>query len=264
MLLAVLADIHGNLPALNASLEAARRAGVDGYLVAGDLVGYGPFPNECVETVATLHPYGVVAGNHDLMALGRLGTDRCIPLARRSIEWTRGALRPDVREYLEKLPLRSEVVPGVVVAHGSLDDPQEYTVGTAAALAQLSQLEREHPAARVLVLGHTHRPLLCTPSGGAIAPRRPRAISLGSTQALVNPGGVGQSRELRLHARFALLDLDRREAAYHTVGYDPTAFRVEARRQRLDPRAYHLRPSPLRASRRAARRLVTPRSWWHS
>ena len=69
---AVLADIHGNLHALDAALAALKDAEVDGYLVAGDLVGYGPFPNECVERVAELDA-ACVAGNHDLIVLGQLG-----------------------------------------------------------------------------------------------------------------------------------------------------------------------------------------------
>ena len=65
----VLADVHGNLDALRAVLRALERHGVDRYLVAGDLVGYGPYPNECVAALAEL-PATCVAGNHDLIALG--------------------------------------------------------------------------------------------------------------------------------------------------------------------------------------------------
>src|SRR5437764_6702900 len=101
-----------------------RRAGVDAYICAGDLVGYGPHPNECVEVTAELSGL-TVAGNHDLIALGVLSDDRCIPLARDSQRWTQDVLRDDVRAHLASLP-RNVVVPGVVVAHGSLDDPQEY------------------------------------------------------------------------------------------------------------------------------------------
>ena len=88
---AVLADIHGNLQALDAVLAETRRQGVDGYLVAGDLVGYGADPNACVERVAALDAV-CVAGNHDLIALGRLSADRCIPLAQASLRWTAAVL----------------------------------------------------------------------------------------------------------------------------------------------------------------------------
>ena len=84
----VLADIHGNLHALRAALGALGREGVDRYLIAGDLVGYGPNPNECVELVAGLDAV-CVAGNHDLIALDRLSDERCPELARQSLRWTR-------------------------------------------------------------------------------------------------------------------------------------------------------------------------------
>src|SRR6059036_2321500 len=109
---AVLSDIHGNLAELEAALAYFRRVGVDGYLCAGDLVGYGPEPNECVTAVASLDAV-CVAGNHDLIALGELSKERCIPLARRSLEWTRKALRGDVREYLAGLPRRARAEGGV-------------------------------------------------------------------------------------------------------------------------------------------------------
>lgn len=255
MRLAVVADIHGNLPALEAVLGACRRAGIDCYVVAGDIVGYGPFPNECVEAIASLEECCVALGNHDLMALGLLDSARCIPLARRSIEWTQTVLRPDVRQFLGGLPLRCEVE-GIVVAHGTLDDPEEYTADTSAALRQLAQLTREYPGARLLVLGHTHRPLLCLPGGPSITPRNAARFPLGSEPALVNPGAVGQSREFRLHARFAILDLESRYAEFFTIGYDPRPLRAEARRQQIGTRAYHLPPSPIRRAQRVARQFV--------
>jgi predicted phosphodiesterase len=152
----VLADIHGNLHALRAVLSALGREGVDRYLIAGDLVGYGPHPNECVELVAGLDAV-CIAGNHDLIALGRLSDDRCPELARRSLRWTRGVLADDARHFLNSLPLRATAPGGIVMAHGSLDDPQEYTRKPRQAAAQLSRLSQNGWDAHILLLGHTHR-----------------------------------------------------------------------------------------------------------
>ena len=88
----VIADVHGNLPALEAVLDALQRIGVDAYACAGDLVGYGPEPNECVETVRKLGA-ATVAGNHDLIALGALSEDRCERLARESLPFRSAVLR---------------------------------------------------------------------------------------------------------------------------------------------------------------------------
>ena len=166
---AVLADIHGNLQALDAVLAETRRQGVDGYLVAGDLVGYGADPNACVERVAALDAV-CVAGNHDLIALGRLSADRCIPLAQASLRWTAAVLSAQSRRFLAALPPRASAPDGIVVAHGSLSDPQEYVHSRQQALAQLRQLHEDHADARALALGHTHIPL------AAAASRRLRPV----------------------------------------------------------------------------------------
>src|SRR4051794_10002962 len=85
----VISDVHANVHALDAVLRALRRESVDAILCAGDVVGYGPHPNECVERLASLDPQPVaIAGNHDLMAIGRLRTDGIAPLARQTIAWT--------------------------------------------------------------------------------------------------------------------------------------------------------------------------------
>ena len=101
----VISDVHANVHALEAVLGALDREGVDRIICAGDIVGYGPRPNECVERIATLDPPPVVvAGNHDLMAIGRLPTDGIGPLPQQTIEWTAEQLSHDAREYLEALP----------------------------------------------------------------------------------------------------------------------------------------------------------------
>lgn len=123
---AVLSDVHANLPALRAVLGALEGLAerIDRHLVTGDLVGYGAFPNETVELIASLDPV-VVAGNHDLMAIGALSHARAGALARRTLEWTASVLSSPSRAYLASLP-RTAVVGDALLAHGSIDDPQEY------------------------------------------------------------------------------------------------------------------------------------------
>jgi predicted phosphodiesterase len=246
----VIADVHGNLDALRAVLRAIDREGVDGYLVAGDLVGYGPYPNECVAAVAELAA-ACVAGNHDLIALGVLSDERCIELARRSLSWTRQILGADERAFLAALPRVATAPGGVRVAHGSLDDPQEYTATPRQALAQLARIE-DRDRARVLVLGHTHRTLAYGRSSGRLRARGATALPAGEA-VLLNPGAVGQSRELRVCARFAVLDLDARRARFFAIPYDIGACRAALRRVGLSPRSCHLRPSLPRAALRALR-----------
>lgn len=252
---AVLADIHANMAALEAVLRVLEGASVDAYLVAGDVVGYGPHPNECVEAVATLGAI-CVAGNHDLMALGRLSDERCIPLARASIRWTRTVLGRDARTYLDALPLQAEAPGGVLLAHGSLDDPEEYTANAEQALAQLARLRHRNPSSRVLVLGHTHRPLLVGSKAGRLQPRGTGVVRLREDERYVlNAGGVGQARELRARARCAVLDPASDVIEFHAVRYEMAACRRALRAAGLSPRSLHLRPSPAGAARRVIRRV---------
>ena len=251
----VLADVHGNLDALRAVLRALERHGVDRYLVAGDLVGYGPYPNQCVAELAAL-PATCVAGNHDLIALGALSDRRCIELARRSLRWTEQVLGTDERAFLAAIPRTATAPGGVVVAHGSLDDPQEYTTTREEALAQLERIE-DRAGARILVLGHTHRPLAFGQRSGWLGTNGATALPVGGA-VLLNPGAVGQSRELRARARFAVLDLDAREARFFAIPFDVDACRAALRRVGLSPRSCHLRPSLPRA---AARAVLTTGRW---
>src|SRR3954454_11739774 len=147
MRVGLLSDVHANLPALRAAVARLRAEGVDAWVCAGDLVGYGPHPNECVEAVAELEPVAV-AGNHELMLLGALPETRAGWLARRSIGWTREVVRADVRAYLDALP-RTAAAADVAVAHGSPDDPEEYVRSEARAAALLGSLQAQH----LLVLG---------------------------------------------------------------------------------------------------------------
>lgn len=215
----IFSDVHGNHFALRAVLDALDRLEVDSLLCAGDLVGYGPHPNECVETIAS-RDIACVAGNHDLIALGRLSDVRCVQLAKDSQRWTRSVLTSDSLRHLESLPPLVEIGP-LVMTHGAIGDPQEYTVTSAHAARQLDVLARAHPEATTLVLGHTHRQWAFDAGRGAFTPARGRAV-LSGPRCMINPGSVGQSRqwERRPRARFMVLDLDTRSVEFHAVTYD--------------------------------------------
>jgi predicted phosphodiesterase len=258
MRIGLLSDVHANLFALRAAIARLRTEGVDAWVCAGDLIGYGPHPNECVETIAELEPT-CVAGNHELMLLGTLPVTRAGRLARRSIAWTRDVVRADVRSYLAALP-RTATSPDILVAHGSPDDPEEYVRTDARAAALLPSLPR-----RVLVLGHTHHPWLygagagtLFPAGAAGAPGSAGRSLAADVRYLVNPGAVGQSRERETTplARFALLDLARAHLRFFAEPYDVAATRAALRARRLPPDAVHVRPGRVAAATRRARRLL--------
>jgi predicted phosphodiesterase len=253
----VLADIHGNLHALRAAIARLRKEGVDAWLCAGDLIGYGPHPNECVEIVAE---FGAtcVAGNHELLISGRLDERAAGRLARETIGWTRAVLHDDCRAYLAALPLVA-TAPGVVIAHGSLTSAEDYVRRDVEAAAQLCLLARDHPYARALVLGHTHEPWVHGERAGTVARRPGAAVALARGERyLLNPGAVGQSRErVRTpHALCLTLDLDPARVRLIAERYDVRACRAALRRHGLVGDCVHVRPGPLAASWRGCRRAA--------
>lgn len=249
----VLSDVHGNLHALEAVLAVLRQEGVDRYLCLGDLVGFGPFPNECVRRVAELDAL-CIAGNHELIALERLSEARCGRLARESLAWTREVLDSDVRRYLGALPLLAAPGDGIVMAHGTLDDPERYVRTSERAQQQLDRLEQEHPSARVLLVGHTHRPMLHPGPPDGVSLRQ--ATPLRSDRVLVNPGSVGQSRDRSPDARAAVLDVDSAGVTFHAVRYDVAACRRALRVRGRPANSCHPRQPPMKVAARQARRLL--------
>lgn len=256
MRVGIVSDVHANLPALRAALGALRAERVDTLVCPGDLVGYGPMPNECVEVLSEAGAI-CVAGNHDLIVLGRLDTDRCVPAARETLAWTTSVLTPSARAFLAALPPSAVVGEQLVIAHGSLQDPQAY-VRTAQVPGQLRALEEEHPRARALVLGHTHEP------GGWDATGRPLVagaeVALPAPRCVVNPGAVGQSRthplrEPRVLARFMVVDFGRGTLSWRGVPYATWPVRRALRRAGLPGGTYRMATSLPRALRaRLARR----------
>jgi predicted phosphodiesterase len=235
----VIADVHANLHALDAALDFLSGQEVDAYLCAGDLVGYGPFPNECVRRVRDL-PGRCVAGNHDLIVLDRLSDERCVPLAQASLRWTRSVLEPEARGFLAELPTGARER-DVALRHGSVVDTQEYVLTEAQAATCLRDIELVAPGTEILILGHTHRPMAVAEHSGWMLRESTGAVSLPLGEAIVlNPGAVGQSRTQDARARVAVLDLGARVATFHAVPYDVDACRQALRDRGLPAQSCHV------------------------
>jgi predicted phosphodiesterase len=257
MRIGLLSDVHGNAPALRAVLETLRVRGAEQILVAGDIVGYGAQPNECITMLAETDAW-CVAGNHDLFVLDRLPPTRFPDLARRSAELTRAVISRDSRAFLESLPLRRQVG-SILMTHGSLDSPEEYVVDEAHAQDLLRRLPQEAPGSDTLVLGHTHRQwhvvadvgLATAPDGGR---RQPVAARL------LNPGSVGQSRqrERRPGARAALYDSDTHDVEFLRLDYDVEAGLRALQGLGLPDRCLHAPPRIRDRAVGVTRRFVRP------
>lgn len=252
----VIADVHGNAQALAAAIDALARERVDRHLCLGDLVGFGPDPNACIRRVAELGAVSV-AGNHDLIATGRLSTAGCSRLARESLDWTRAHLDPASGRYLERLPELAVVHPGIVMTHGALGDPSRYVARPPQAAEELRRLRAAHPSAQLLLVGHTHVPMAVGERSGSLLPRRGLAIRLpAGERVLLNPGAVGQSRGLRPHGWALVLDTDAREARLLVVRYDVEGCRRALVAAGLPAHSHHRRPYAPRALASRARSLA--------
>ena len=208
---AVISDIHANLHALEAVLAAIDADPPDELWCLGDLVGYGPRPNEVVEIVRERARICLV-GNHDLGVLGRLDLDEFTPDAAAVARWTQTVLLDESRAYLESLEPEAKVE-GAELYHASPRDPVwEYVITPEAALGALEVDGR----APVVLVGHSHVALAISLADGAldggVAPDGTE-VDLERARWLLNPGSVGQPRDGDPRAAWLELDFDARRGA---------------------------------------------------
>ena len=221
MKLALISDLHGNLEALDAVLRDIDRASPGARLVcAGDVVGYGPDPEACIERLQEREALCVI-GNHEEMVLGRRDFSRCVHAGIVAAVWTRRRLSSGARAYLEALPPYLRIGSSVVVCHGDLESADTYVSTRERAEDALAQLRARQPSAEVLVCGHTHHAALFTHEGGFQLKDGGADCRLPAAgNCVINPGSVGQARGAAPLAAYALLDRERRRVSFRAVAYD--------------------------------------------
>jgi diadenosine tetraphosphatase ApaH/serine/threonine PP2A family protein phosphatase len=218
---ALLADVHGNLEALEAVLADLCDWPDVRVICAGDVVGYGPDPEACLELLRSWNA-AVVLGNHEAMVLGRLDFSRCVHQGIRAALWTRTILSRAARGHLEQLPMVHRER-DLVVCHATLDDLESYTSSPAAAERVVTRLGERYPDARMVVCGHTHQPMVWMEGRGPVDVERASSLNLhGVRRLLVNPGAVGQSRDGSVSARYARYDAGAELLSFHRVDYAST------------------------------------------
>jgi diadenosine tetraphosphatase ApaH/serine/threonine PP2A family protein phosphatase len=218
MRVAVVSDIHSNLHALEAVLEAIGAEAPDELWCLGDLVGYGPRPNECSALIAERADV-CLAGNHDLAVRGTIDLAEFGGEAAVAARWTRDVLEPRTQEILDGLDPEG-ATHGVALYHGSARDPiWEYVLSDEAALATFRLT-----ASPLVLVGHSHVALRIEQSDddgldGGIAAAGTE-VETGGVRALLNPGSVGQPRDGDPRAAYLLLDLEAQRASFRRVEYD--------------------------------------------
>ncbi len=199
---AIVSDVHGNLEALQAAFELI--APTDGLLCLGDIVGYGPNPNECVELIRA-RATATVLGNHDVAAIDNFGLAYFNPTAREAMRWTQTVLAPENAAWLNSLGYEFRV-PEFLLVHGAPITYFEYILDKSAAARAFAATD-----APLIFVGHTHiaEYYALRPSGtidhkhfqqGGTFTLEP------GSRYIVNAGSVGQPRDLNPRASFALYE----------------------------------------------------------
>jgi predicted phosphodiesterase len=205
----ILSDIHANLEALEVVME--RAAGeYDRIICCGDIVGYGPSPNEVTARIRGFNPL-IVRGNHEKAALGMVDLSLFNPLAKQAALWTRDVLTPENRDYLRTIPSGPVYEDGFSVVHGSLLDEDEYLIDLEEAIMNLREALKP-----VTFFGHTHIQggfvVLQDGRTGLLNPSVRQGVDEGQLlldqrhKYLINPGSIGQPRDHDPRAAFVIFD----------------------------------------------------------
>jgi diadenosine tetraphosphatase ApaH/serine/threonine PP2A family protein phosphatase len=217
---AVIADIHANLAALEACLDSIEEAGVDEVWCLGDVVGYGPDPDACADLVRERCSL-CLAGNHDLAVLGELDVESFSESAAAAVTWTRRVISEATLEFLRGLAPAGQRE-GIELCHASPRDPiWEYVLTREQADACL-----DAQSERICLIGHSHVALFFTRLDGARGNVRSAQAADGSLidvsggRWLVNPGSVGQPRDSDPRAAWLTLDTEAATVLYRRVAYD--------------------------------------------
>lgn len=215
---AILADIHANLPALEAVIADSRNEGCARFAMLGDYVNYGRDPRACLELIRKL-PAVCVLGNHDQACSHDPADARYQPSAERMFRSTARRLLAEQRVWLQGLPLTREL-DGCTLVHASLVDPAAWPYIFAPADAAASIALQETP---VCFFGHTHLPQIFTGQHGLSRPAEGRIGLVEGQKYLINPGSVGLSRDPDPRAAYCVYDTDAGLVEFRRVRFEPTS-----------------------------------------
>ena len=226
----VIADIHGNREALAAVLQVLEKKNLESIICLGDIVGYNADPDECAALVRARCKVSI-AGNHELIGLGRLDFRRCTNNAEYALRRTRKTLGREAAAWLSRLPDTHVLEKGVVLVHGGVRDVCQYMAGAAQIAENARYLAEDFPGARVCFYGHSHQQKVFkvtstdvqeVPADGEVA--------LGPEDTyFINPGSVDASRKSRGKlAECALFDSGAGTVEFLRVAYDCAATEAKA------------------------------------
>jgi predicted phosphodiesterase len=216
----IIADIHANLPAFEVVLAQLKEQDATGWLwCLGDVVGYGPYPNECLDLLRT-YTHVCMPGNHDWGAVGKAERVVFNDAAGFVLDWTTQQLTPANRAYLTELQeVRTFPLARMTLVHASPRDPiWEYVVEPKDARVCFPFFRT-----RDCLMGHTHLPSVFRQADDDTVtlaePQDQQQVRLGGDRLMINPGSVGQPRNGDPRAHFAVLDTHESTITFHRIAY---------------------------------------------
>ncbi|MGD0336457.1 MAG: metallophosphoesterase family protein [Candidatus Omnitrophota bacterium] len=213
----IFSDVHSNLEALDAVLEAYKSESIDKYLCIGDIVGYAVNPAECFEKIKSRAAV-TVAGNHDWAASGKLSIEYFNPYAAAAINWTVGILTAAQKEFLSSLELVFSCE-HLTLVHGTLDNPAEFDY-----LFDITQARQDflHLRTALMFVGHTHVPAAYVKEKDRVSeiPATKTVTVKPDNQYIINIGSVGQPRDNNPKASYSIYDTEKKEILIKRVDYD--------------------------------------------
>lgn len=215
----IFSDIHSNLEAFKAVIDAYQTEHIDRYLCIGDIVGYAANPLECIQLIKGLNA-GIVAGNHDWGSSGKFDLEYFNPSAKEALVWTGSILSRAEKDFLCSLPLTYQEE-NFVLVHGSLDNPQEfyYLNNHEAAFAAFAVLKKQ-----ICFVGHTHTPGVFVELEDNLFYKALGILQLeGCKRYIVNVGSVGQPRDRDPRAAYVIYDTDKETIELKRIAYDISA-----------------------------------------
>jgi predicted phosphodiesterase len=215
---AVISDIHGNVEALNAVLADISEQSIDKIICLGDIVGYYPDPEKCIELVKK-HVDFCLAGNHDYAAIGRIDTQNFTYHAFAAMEWTKQNISENASEFLESLALTIDL-DDMYFTHSSPSNPLDWVYvfpdSEDAVFEAFSSLVH-----KLNFIGHTHWPSILIQDDDRIILHSDHRIKIIEGQTyLINVGSVGQPRDFDSRSCYSIFDSEKMVLSLMRVAYD--------------------------------------------
>jgi predicted phosphodiesterase len=216
----IFSDIHSNLEAFEKFLGQKKVKNVDKILFLGDLVGYGPNPDEVIGLFRELTHLQSVRGNHDKVIAELESSSLFNPAAAFSAEWSKLKISPANFQFLKKLPKGPQVIDRfITICHGSTFDEDYYVFSQFEAMESFKFMETS-----IGFFGHTHFPIIYYMRNEKldIVPltENTRIKLDANTRYLINPGSIGQPRDKNPASSFVVFDSVKMEIQFSRFTYE--------------------------------------------